>query len=132
MARPTGSSRSGSIRRLAAPPRPSAAVAASPAPAAAPDGGRDHTAQFAGGVRPVGHPRRPRLIDRRSGASTLVIVQWSPCTTSLGCSCREVATPGIPIGTAKSRLHYALDGVRVSADGRTRHGPGRVKGGQVA
>jgi RNA polymerase sigma-70 factor (ECF subfamily) len=51
----------------------------------------------------------------------------------LGMPMREVAASlGIPVGTAKSRLHYALAAMRVSATaepGRTRE---PVHGGQVA
>ena len=43
----------------------------------------------------------------------------------LGMPLHEVAASlGIPIGTAKSRLHYALAAMRVGGDGRARPGPG--------
>jgi RNA polymerase sigma-70 factor (ECF subfamily) len=51
----------------------------------------------------------------------------------LGLPLAEVATAlGIPLGTAKSRLHYALAAMRVSADADASPAPARVPGGTVA
>ena len=42
------------------------------------------------------------------------------------------ASLGIPIGTAKSRLHYALGALRVSATAEPAPAPAPVPGGTVA
>ena len=51
----------------------------------------------------------------------------------LGMPLPEVAASlGIPVGTAKSRLHYALAAMRMSAAADPTAAPGPVTGGQVA
>jgi RNA polymerase sigma-70 factor (ECF subfamily) len=51
----------------------------------------------------------------------------------LGMPLPQVATSlGIPVGTAKSRLHYALAAMRMSAVAEPDTAPGPVTGGQVA
>ena len=51
----------------------------------------------------------------------------------LGMPLPQVATSlGIPVGTAKSRLHYALAAMRMSAAVEPDTAPGPVTGGQVA
>ena len=51
----------------------------------------------------------------------------------LGMPLPQVATSlGIPVGTAKSRLHYALAAMRMSAAAEPDAAPGPVTGGQVA
>jgi RNA polymerase sigma-70 factor, ECF subfamily len=51
----------------------------------------------------------------------------------LGMPLHEVATSlGIPIGTAKSRLHYALSALRVNVDVEPSPAPSPVPGGTVA
>ena len=53
------------------------------------------------------------------------IARSLPCTICSGCRCRRwPRTLGIPVGTAKSRLHYALAAMRttVTAEHRTRSG----------
>jgi RNA polymerase sigma-70 factor (ECF subfamily) len=51
----------------------------------------------------------------------------------LGMPLPEVATSlGIPVGTAKSRLHYALASMRVSVDAEATTTGTRVPGGQIA
>ena len=51
----------------------------------------------------------------------------------LGMPLPQVATSlGIPVGTAKSRLHYALAAMRLSAAAEPDTAPGPVTGGQVA
>jgi RNA polymerase sigma-70 factor (ECF subfamily) len=51
----------------------------------------------------------------------------------LGMPLPQVATSlGIPIGTAKSRLHYALAAMRMSATADPDTAPSQVPGGQVA
>jgi len=42
------------------------------------------------------------------------------------------ASLGIPLGTAKSRLHYALEAMRVAVQAEPDTVPGRRAGGQVA
>ena len=52
---------------------------------------------------------------RRSRASTPSIARLSSCITSLACRCPRWQRPiGIPLGTAKSRLHYALAAMRLT------------------
>jgi RNA polymerase sigma-70 factor (ECF subfamily) len=51
----------------------------------------------------------------------------------LGMPLPEVATSlGIPYGTAKSRLHYALAAMRVGVQAETHQGPATISGGQPA
>ena len=51
----------------------------------------------------------------------------------LGMPLNEVAVSlGIPIGTAKSRLHYALAAMRLAVTAETDPALGPVPGGQVA
>jgi len=51
----------------------------------------------------------------------------------LGIPLPEVAASlGIPLGTAKSRLHYALEAMRVAVQAEPDTVPGRRAGGQVA
>ena len=51
----------------------------------------------------------------------------------LGMPLPEVATSlGIPYGTAKSRLHYALTAMRTGAQADNRHTTVRIPGGQLA
>jgi DNA-directed RNA polymerase specialized sigma24 family protein len=51
----------------------------------------------------------------------------------LGMPLPEVAgSLGIPVGTAKSRLHYALAAMRMSAAAESEPTPAPVPGGQVA
>lgn len=51
----------------------------------------------------------------------------------LGMPLTDVAASlGIPIGTAKSRLHYALGALRVSANAELSPAPSPVPGGTVA
>ena len=51
----------------------------------------------------------------------------------LGMPLPEVAAAlGIPVGTAKSRLHYALAAMRMSATAEPDPAPTPVPGGQVA
>ena len=50
----------------------------------------------------------------------------------LGMPLPDVAqTLGIPIGTAKSRLHYALDAMRTTVDAEPETVPAQVAGGQL-
>ena len=42
------------------------------------------------------------------------------------------ASLGIPLGTAKSRLHYALAAMRQSVTAEAEPGPDAVAGGQLA
>ena len=105
-----------------------------PAPATAPDRGRDHPARCADGVR----RRRAHLADRElvdqalrgldPGHRAVVALHYL-----LGMPLPQVATSlGIPVGTAKSRLHYALAAMRMSAAAEPDTAPGPVTGGQVA
>ncbi len=51
----------------------------------------------------------------------------------LGVPLPEVAAAlGIPLGTAKSRLHYALAAMRLAVTAETEPAPTPVPGGQVA
>ena len=51
----------------------------------------------------------------------------------LGMPLQEVAASlGIPIGTAKSRLHYALAAMRLAVTAEPDPAPAPVPGGQVA
>ena len=51
----------------------------------------------------------------------------------LGMPLQEVATSlGIPVGTAKSRLHYALAAMRLAVTAEPDPAPVPVPGGQVA
>ena len=71
---------------------------------------------------------------RRSGASTPSGGPSSSCITSSGCRCPRWRRPcGIPLGTAKSRLHRSLAAMRVDDRGdESATDASRVPGGQVA
>ena len=57
----------------------------------------------------------------------------SPCTTSWGCRCpRWRSSLGIPLGTAKSRLHYALAAMRTTVTAEPEPVPAAVVGGHLA
>ena len=71
------------------------------------------------------------LVDAALAGSIPAIARWSPCTTSWGCRCRGGGSLGIPLGTAKSRLHHAIAAMRpVIAEPDAV--PAAVAGGQVA
>ena len=67
-----------------------------------------------------------QLLDDALGRLDPGIGRSSPCTTCSGCRCRRWRRRcGIPLGTAKSRLHYALAAMRHDRDRPSRDLPAR-------
>ena len=127
-----GSSRPGPVRRLAPPTHRQRLSRPRPAPATT-------VRSRSSSPRSI-RPRAPTCPARSPTASSLdgALRRLDPAHRAvvalhylLGMPLPEVAASlGIPLGTAKSRLHYALAAMRTAGRGRARR-PGTDRGGQA-